>query len=186
MARDNRLVQEIPGIVIPSIPFLVVLIGGLVTAVYAMLQGVTTAPSAPPLARVVRKSAPAIAGFGVAFGIIGYLLTTRSSLNPWTVLAIAGTGAALTLTMTAPGVVRLTRRAPSADPEMEGQLAEVVSALSASKPGEISYQRDGRSIRQPALNVGEGVFEPGKEVVIDRVENGIAYVEDWKTVEARL
>jgi len=172
--------------VILSIPFLVVFIGGLVTAVYAMLQGVTTAPGTPAPTRIMRKSAPAVAGFAVAFGVLGYLLTTRSSLSPWKVLGISALGAALTLTMTAPGLVRLTRRTSSADPELEGQLAEVITALSASKAGEISYQRDGRSIRQPALNVNDGIFQPGKEVVIDRVENGIAYVEDWETVEARL
>jgi hypothetical protein len=172
-----------------AVPFLVVFITGLGVAVYSMLQGLAPAPGAGPLTRLLMKTAPSTAAFAVLFGAIGYLCTTHTSLTPWVVLLIATAGAAGSLTVSAPILVRLIARMraePSGALEIEGQFAVVLSPVSDSAPGEIQFERDGRQFHHPALNLVPGELQPGQEVVIDRIEAGVAYVEDWGSVERRL
>jgi hypothetical protein len=172
-----------------AIPFLVVFIAGLGVAVYSMLQGLTPAPDAGPLTRLLMKTAPSTAAFAVLFGAIGYLCTAHTSLNPWVVLLIAAGGAAASLTVSAPILVRLIARMRAEPPgalEVEGQIAVVLKPVSDSAPGEIQYERDGRHYHHPALNLVTGELLPGQDVVIDRIEAGVAYVEDWNSVERRL
>ena len=173
----------------PAVPFLVVFITGLGVAVYSMLQGLTPSPTAGSLPRLLMKTAPSTAALAILFGAIGYLCTTHTSLGPWAVLLIATAGAAASLTITAPILARLivrTRAGAAGVPEVEGQLAVVLNPVSDSAPGEIQFERDGHQFRHPALNLAAGELPAGQEVVIDRIDAGVAYVEDWGTVEKRL
>jgi hypothetical protein len=172
-----------------AVPFLVVFITGLGVAVYSMLQGLTPAPTAGPLTRLLMKTAPSTAAFAILFGAIGYLCTTHTSLNPWMVLLIAAGGAAASFAVSAPILARLIasmRAEPAGAPGVEGQLAVVRKLISDSTPGEIQFERDGRQFHYPALNLVAGELQPGQDVVIDRIEAGVAYVEDWEAVEGRL
>lgn len=166
--------------------YLIAFVVGLGIAVYAMLQGVTTSPTSATITRIVRRSTLSVAPFAVTFGAIGYLLTKHSSLSPLIVLAGSAAGAALTIFVSAPAIARVARRNFYGETEMQGQLAKVVTTVSSSLCGEIGYQRDGATIRQPAFSLGGGIFQPGRDVVVDRVEDGVAYVEDWESVERRL
>lgn len=172
-----------------AFPFLLVFIAGLCVAVYTMLHGVTPAPAASRTARMGMLGAPSVAAFAVAFGAIGYLCVAHSPLSYPIALAIALSGGAATIPLSAPLLARVARArsdASSQDAGMAGQLAKVLRPVTSSVPGEISYTRDGKELRHGALGLDERTLEIGCEVVIDRIADGIAYVEDWETVERRL
>jgi hypothetical protein len=44
----------------------------------------------------------------------------------------------------------------------------------------------GRHLRIPARALSEKTLSVDAEVVIDRIENGIGFVEEWSVVEQRL
>jgi membrane protein implicated in regulation of membrane protease activity len=173
----------------PEIPFLLVFTVGLGLAVFTMLQGVTAGPTARRTTRIGMLTAPSLAAFGVVFGALGYLCTTHTSLSYVAAFAIAVAGGAATIPVSAPLLARVAKARSGSAPqeeELEGQVAKVLRAVTSSALGEVVYSRDGREFRHPALNLAEGTLESGRDVVIDRVENGTAYVEDWETVEKRL
>jgi hypothetical protein len=175
--------------VIRAFPFLLVFIAGLGAAVYTMLQGVTPSPAARITTRLSMITAPSVAAFAFVFGAVGYLCSTRTSLPALTVFFLAFAAGAATIPLTAAVLARLARsrsESSSETPEIEGQLAKVVSPVSDLSVGDITYQRDGREFTQAALNLAGGTLPVGRDVVIDRIENGIAYVEDWESVEKRL
>jgi len=70
--------------------------------------------------------------------------------------------------------------------EIQGQLAVVTRDIAASASGEISYENHGKVIRVPARGLGTKPLIAGSDVVIDRIENGVAFVEEWAVVEQRL
>ncbi|MEO8910233.1 MAG: hypothetical protein ABI408_08400, partial [Gemmatimonadaceae bacterium] len=80
-----------------SIAFLAAFIGGLLLAVFAMLQGVEYARRNRSRAPSAFFNLPAIAAFAVGFGAVGYPLVTRTRLPSWAVLLIAIGGGALAI-----------------------------------------------------------------------------------------
>ena len=187
MAGDDCVVPEVSRLVSPAFPFLLVFIAGLAAGVYSMLQGVTAGATAGPTTRIGMITGPSVAAFAVVFGVVGYLCTTRTTLSHPVILILALAGGAATIPFSAPLLARAARsRNSPGDPEIGGQLARVVRSITESDSGEITYHSDGGELRQQALNLVPGKLEPGREVVIDRIENGIAYVEAWESVEKRL
>jgi len=166
--------------------FLAAFIGGLVLAVLAMLHGVehtrrnrTRAPS--PFFNL-----PAVAAFAIGFGAAGYPLASRTRLPVWAILLIAIATGALAIsgmiTLLAQWALRGGSTA-SASEEIQGELAIVTRDITPSAPGEISYQQSGRELRVRAQALTSKPLAAGVEVVIDRIENGIAFVEEWSVVE---
>ncbi len=173
----------------PVLPFLLVFTCGLTIAVYTMLHGVTAAPTARAVTRIGRISAPSVAAFAVVFGAVGYLCFKHTTMSyPFvTLLALLAGGATIPLSAPLLASIARNRNEPSAaDVSIEGHLAKVVSLISHSTAGEIVYQQEGRDVRRRALNLLTGTLEVGRDVVIDRVDADLAYVEDWESVEKRL
>src|SRR3981081_4643445 len=170
--------------------FLASLIGGLLLAVFAMLHGVEHARRNRSKAPSPFFNLPAMAGSAVGFGATGYPLVSRTRLPPWAILLIAIGGGALAIS----GMITLLARwalrdagPPSAtNDEIQGQLAVVSQKIASGGAGEIAYEYMGRQLRTPARGLGEQVLPVGTEVVIDRIENGGALVEEWSVVEQRL
>jgi hypothetical protein len=175
--------------------FFAALILGLLLAVRAMLLGVerrrvplgTHAPSTPS----IRFSTPVVAAFAFTFGAAGYLLTRpgRMGLAAGTVVAllIGAIGGAF--------AVRLVRRAaafvPEHDPDdpryvLQGHVATVTAPIGPGTEGTIAYVVEGAHYTTRARGLDGATAEPGIEVVIERIEDGIAYVEPWVEVEKRL
>jgi hypothetical protein len=75
---------------------------------------------------------------------------------------------------------------PAEDQEIQGQFAVVTRDITPVREGEISYEYLGRRELVPARSLGTTVVPSGSEVVIDRIENGVAFVEEWAVVERRL
>jgi membrane protein implicated in regulation of membrane protease activity len=173
--------------------FLAALLLGLLLGVFAMLHGVERRPrkgvaSATPSARL---NLPTVAGFATLFGAAGYLLLRYSSLSPALVLAIA----ALIGAAGAAGAVALVARwaVPGAandveDPRyvLQGHLAHVTSAIQGTGRGEIAYVVDGVRQVSPAESLDGAPVPADTEVVIERIEDGVAHVERWAVVEERL
>lgn len=169
--------------------FLIAFIASLVLAVIAMLHGVeytrpkTTHPPSPFF------NLPSYAAFGFGFGVVGYLLATRTSLANWATLVMAIAAGSLAVT----GMVTLLARwalrgtvPASDDHEIQGQLATVTQDIQSGSPGEIRYEELGKQIRVAAMAISGNRVPAGAEVVIERIENGIAMVEEWAVVEQRL
>jgi len=175
-------------VVILPIVFLVVFITGLLLAVFAMLNGVRRNQSRAPSAFF---NLPAVAAFAIGFGAAGYPLASRTQLPVWGILLIAAAVGALAIsgmiTLLAQWAFRGIPAASAAEEqEIQGQLAIVTRDVTASTPGEISYEYLGRKVKIAARLISTKSLPVGADVVIDRIENGVAFVEEWAVVEQRL
>lgn len=173
-----------------AIAFVAVFIAGLVLAVYTMLHGVEHLRRNRSRAPSPFFNFPAIAAFCVGFGAAGYPISTRTSLPTWGVLliAIASGGLALSgmITLLAKWALRGVSDTLGAEQEIQGQLAVVTTEITRGSPGEIAYEQLGSEVRVPARSLDGTAIARGADVVIDRIENGIALVEEWAIVEQRL
>jgi hypothetical protein len=172
-----------------SIIFLVAFIASLVLAVIAMLHGVEHTRPKRDRAPSPFFNLPSYAAFGFAFGVVGYLLARKTSLAGWAILVIAVVAGSLAVA----GIVTLLatwalRDAASVSDhhEIQGQLAVVTRDIESDRSGEISYEAFGKKVSVPARAISGNDLATGAEVVIDRIENGVAMVEEWAVVEQRI
>ena len=173
--------------------FLVAFIGGLVLAVFAMLHGVEHTRRRRNRSRAPSPffNLPAVAAFAVGFGAVGYPLASRTILPPWGIILISIGGGALAITGMITLLARWALRGRSTpwsseDHEIQGQLAVVTRDITPVREGEISYEHLGRRELVPARSLGVKAIPVGSDVVIDRIEDGTAFVEEWAVVEQRL
>jgi hypothetical protein len=178
-----------------TVAFVASLIAGLLLAVRAMLLGVerrrTPLGAAPAAAPSVQFSTPVVSAFASAFGAAGYLLTRPGRMSPG-----AGTVIALVIGVAAGAwAVRVVRRAaafiPEHDPDdpryvLQGHVATVTASIGPGGEGEIEYVVEGARRRVRARGLDGCVADRGIEVVIERIESDVAYVEPWVEVEKRL
>ena len=173
------------------IVFLAAFVGGLLLAVFAMLHGVERTRAKHTRVPSPFFNLPAIAAFAVGFGAVGYPLASHTRLPLWSVVLLAIASGALAIsgmiTLLAQWALRgVTPSSASTDHEIQGQLAVVTQTITPSAPGEISYDHLGTEVRLPARALGTKPLATGAEVVIDRIKDGIAMVEEWAVVEQRL
>ena len=132
---------------------------------------------------------PSYAAFGFGFGVVGYPLATRTGLPTWAIVLIAALAGALAatgmVTLLATWALRDTATANEHD-EIQGQLAVVTRDIQPHTFGEIRYEAFGKQVKVPAKAIGGNQVQAGSDVVIDRIENGVAMVEEWAIVEQRL
>lgn len=182
-----------------SAVFLASLLAGLLLAVRAMLVGVERPRATGELRPGI--SIPAVAGFATAFGLVGYVLLRFAALSP--VAAIVGAVIAGGLA-TAGAVVLVAKWAVSPPAEdhdhdhhhggppewyvLQGTPATVTRAIPGGDgEGEIAYEGEGGARHAtPARSFDGTPLDLGADVVIDRIEDGMAYVEAWAVVEKRL
>src|SRR5687768_12114095 len=147
--------------------------------------------SQPPSTPNVRFSTPVVSASSFTFGAAGYLLTRPGRMG-----LAAGTVVALLIGAIAGALaVRVVRRAaafvPEHDPDdpryvLQGHVATVTAPIGAGTEGEITYVIEGTRHTVRARGLDGSSAEQGIEVVIERIEDGIAYVEPWVEVEKRL
>lgn len=168
---------------------------GLLLSVYAMLQG-TVRPSedqgtlkAPSAA----FNAPVVGAALLMFGAVGYPVAvyTHTDTIYTALLALAGAVAGwigMTVLM-----AKWALKGPIEDPheeleELQGTIGTVTKPILPGELGEITYLFRGERLQAPARGV-EDVTEAvdlGTEVVIEKIEEGVASVELWSVVEQRL
>jgi hypothetical protein len=73
------------------------------------------------------------------------------------------------------------------DPEvLTGHIARVTAAISAAAAGAVVYTLEGRRHDVAAISLDGSAIQAGADVVIERIENGLAFVERWEVVEGRI
>ena len=173
-----------------AIVSLVAFIASLVLAVIAMLHGVEYTRPKTTRAPSPFFNLPSYAAFGFGFGVVGYLLATRTRLVGWAAVLIAIIAGALAvsgmITLLATWALRGSKASVSDEHEIQGQLAVVTRDIQSNESGEITYEAFGKRVKIPALAISSKQLRVGSEVVIDRIENGVAMVEEWAVVEQRI
>jgi hypothetical protein len=180
--------------------FLGLFLTGLILGVGAMLFGVERTraphggePGAPTIG--ARLTVPNVAAFAASSGAVGYLLERYTTLGAAAVFLIAAGAGALGVVAASLLVARWALPAVASEvvdaryvlQGHPGQVTRVViDAAGAPAAYEISYEEGGTTHVLRARSL-EGIsLEAGVDVVIERVEDGIAYVEPWSVVERRL
>jgi len=166
-------------------------IAGLLIAVAIMLFGIERRTRAGGVDAGVtsRRWIPLAAAFAVGFGVAGYSLSR--TLTPLGALV-----ASLAIGIGAAGLVRWLIAKSEAMPVehdvdderyvLQGHVARVVSSIASGQEGRISfdYGEEHRTLRARSLD--DVAVAEGTEVVIERIEGDLAYVEPWVQVEQRL
>ena len=79
------------------------------------------------------------------------------------------------------------RPRPQDDPEViAGIVARVTSAIGSAAAGDVAFTIDGSRRIVSAQSVDGAPIQAGADVVIERIDNQMAWVERWESVEARL
>jgi len=124
-----------------------------------------------------------LSAFLTWFGAAGYLLTRYSPLAAFAItlaaLAFGVIGAAVVFTVIARYIVpRLTVLDPE-DFRVPGAIARVTSTIQPDGIGEIVYTLGGTRHADGARSESGDTIERGTQVVILRVDKGIAIVQPW-------
>jgi hypothetical protein len=177
---------------IMTVLYLACFIGALLLAVRIMIAGVERPREASPDGeRSFRLSPPVLVAFGVIFGAVGYVLTQRGVGSAALRLALAVVLGGVAALVAARLVRSWWKFVPEHDVDderyvLQGQLARVTKPIRADVEGEVTFEfgKERRFVR--ARDLDGGSITADTEVVIERIENDVAYVEAWQEVEKRL
>lgn len=175
---------------------------GVATAVYVIVRGVERSPrrAAVPMTDafgretgtgILSLRAPILAAGLMAAGLVGYLLERFGSLATWHA-ALWGVASAAVAGLLAARFVRqwatraATEDAPDPRYSLQGHIAHVIAPATGHGLAQIEYTANGVRVIAAARSLDETPLDPGTEVVIDRLEDGVVYVEAWVQVEQRL
>ena len=170
-------------------------LGGLLLAVRVMFFGVQRRVSEDRPAH--RRWPLALAAFLATSGAVQYAVSREGRVTPTAFALVVLSGLAAGLG--AWWLVQRSAAAPSSDPDddpryrFQGHVARVIEPIgdgSDPRGGRIAFVFDGRRhaffARWTPETAGSPVGQAGSEVVIERVEGDLAYVEPWTVVEERL
>src|SRR4051812_11431826 len=155
---------------------------GLIAAVRVMLYGVERqrAPG-DERPRSFAASPALIATFCFVAGIVGYACMRFGVGVSETWAAAIGIGAVVTFAAS-----RIIAAWWTVVPEhdidderyvLQGSLGRVVAAIAVNAAGEISLKSSGHKKILPARGIDDQFMAVGTEVVIERIEDGVAFVE---------
>jgi membrane protein implicated in regulation of membrane protease activity len=175
-----------------TIVYLASFIGGLLLAVRIMIAGVERSRAEHPAGeRSFRLSPPVVAAFATVFGLSGYILARQRIGGMVTQLVVAGVLGAIA----AIAAARLVRDWWKVSPEhetdderyiLQGHPARVTRPIRADVDGEVTFEVENTRHVLRARGIDDTALAAGAEVVIERIEDEIAYVESWIEVEKRL
>jgi hypothetical protein len=170
--------------------YLVVFIAGLILAVRIMIRGVERpAAEHPERERSFRLSPAVLSAFGIVFGLTGYLLRVRLSASA-VLLSSAAFGFVAAL-----AAARLVTKWWAVVPEhdvdderyvLQGHIARVTKSIRPEVDGEVAFEVEGERHVLRARGIDHGSLDVETEVVIERIEADVAFVEPWAEVEKRL
>lgn len=175
-----------------SIVYLASFIGGLLLAVRIMIYGVERSREDNPTGeRSFRMSPAVIVAFALVFGIVGYILTQRQLGTDATRAASAAFLGLVFAAVTARSVRKWWAVVPEHDVDderyvLQGILARVTKSIAPGVDGEVTFEVGSERRVLKARGVDATPLEPESEVVIERIEDDVAYVESWAEVEKRL
>ena len=172
--------------------YLVSFVAGLLLGVRIMIYGVERPRDENPSGeRSFRLSPAVIVAFSLIFGLVGYSLARSAALGPGVTAAIAALLGILASVTAARLVRKWWRITPEHDVDderyvLQGHLARVTKTVGADVEGEVSFEvgSERRVVRARSLDTAQ--LAAGTEVVIERIDGDVAYVEAWADVEKRL
>ena len=170
--------------------FVAAFVIGLLLAVRLMFFGAERRHRAELMP--LRRSEPAIVAFLIMFGTAGYVLTRHGALTSVAHLVVAtalGAGWALIVTQLAIATARLQPEHDPDDPRyvLQGRVGVATVDIPIGGAGTISYDDDlGALCSVQAREIEGGSISSGEEVCIERIVDGVAFVERWANVEQRL
>lgn len=173
------------------IVFLAAFIGGVLLAVRLMFYGAERRPRHSTDTLPLRRWEPAIISFLVVFGVAGYVVTRNNRLSASTggfTAAAVGVICAVILTRLA---IAAARFQPEHDPDdvrflLQGRVGVVTAPIPCAGEGMISYDSGAAPASLRAREIDGGAVATGVEICIDHLDGGVAVVELWARVEARL
>jgi membrane protein implicated in regulation of membrane protease activity len=174
-----------------TIVYLASFIGGLLLAVRVMIVGVEQPRAQHPSGeRTFRLSPPIIAVAGIMFGVAGYI-AARNGAPIGTAIATAAVLAVIASLATVRWVKRWWAITPEHEVDderyvLQGHLASVTKPIVPDVDGEVVFEVEGERRVLRARNFETGPLPAGTDVVIERIEDDVAYVEAWQEVEKRL
>jgi hypothetical protein len=191
--------------------FLVAFVLGLVLGVLSMLLGVERRPPGAgaaigiPFAALTSSDAllaatrqisaryaiPLLASFSTGFGATGYVVHRMSGAGTVLLLAVALIGGGLWLLLAVVliagwAVPSARRDVPDGRYLLQGHFALVTAPITDAESGKVAVQVDGVQHLLTARSLDGTPIDSGTEVVIERVEIDVAFVEPWAQVERRL
>jgi membrane protein implicated in regulation of membrane protease activity len=129
-----------------------------------------------------------VAAFLTWFGGAGYVLSSRGGIGLLLILSIAAlvglAGGALIFLFAAKVLAPGDKPLDPEDYRMIGALGKVSSPVRTNGTGEMIFVQQGRRAGVPIRSESGGPIEAGKEVVVTRYEQGIAYVREWDELTA--
>jgi len=166
-------------------------VAGLLMLVYLMIAGVPRPDGAGDQARKPRLLFPIAGAFCTAVGIAGYLSQESVHLSEsWRIVIVlaTGVGAACLTGWTVIKVFATPSAGPEDDPRyrFQGQVATVTEAIQVNRPGRVVFQIDGQRYDLRAQSLDQTPVPANTEVVIEQIDDGMAIVELWASVEQRL
>lgn len=175
-----------------SILFLASFVAGLLLAARVMMYGVERPREDHPAGeRSFRLSPTVLVAFLSVFGITGYILLRQASVSAPVVVAIAAIAGIVASFITAYFVKRWWVITPEHDVDderyvLQGHIARVTKSIHGDVEGEVTYELGSERFIRRARAFDDGALPAGTEVVIERIEDDVVYVEAWMEVEKRL
>lgn len=174
-----------------TIAYLVAFLSGLLLAVGVMLFGIERRSplGAPKAEGKLHWAVPLVGAMAIGSGLVGYLM---SRVAPPAIALIAALAAGVLAIVLARWIVaKSAAMVPEHDIDderyvLQGHIAQVVTPISAAKEGEIAFEIGVSRRRLRARSLDDAPVAAGAEVVIERIEGDVAYVEPWLHVERRL
>lgn len=164
---------------------------GLIAAVRVMLYGVERQRADGDHSPRTFSASPAlIASFCVVAGIVGYV-ALKAGVQPVPSVIGALVAAVVAAFGTARAVAKWWTVVPEHDIDdaryvLQGSIGRIVTGIGAQSAGQVSLEGLSPQRVLPARSIDDQALAAGTEVVIERIEDGVAYVEDWASVEKRL
>ena len=170
--------------------YLLAFIGGLILAVRIMIRGVERpAANHPSQERSFRLSPAVLSALGIVFGLTGYLLDAR--LSPGAAFAVSVALGCIAAGAAARLVTKWWAVVPEHDVDderyvLQGLIARVTKSIRPEVDGEVAFEVEGERHVLRARGIDHGSLDVETEVVIERIEDEVAFVEAWAEVEKRL
>ena len=169
--------------------FLFFFIVGLVLGVVSMIAGIDREQRRGRWVKYLNL--PTLGTAAVLFGIVGYPLAKYTSIRPGALVGIAAAaavagGVGMVAVIAGWAVPSAARDVPDERYVLQGHLARVTRPIGGSQAGEIAFEVEGRRQIATATSLDGTPIAMDAEVVIERLENGVAYVERWTTIAKQL
>lgn len=169
--------------------FLSTFILGLVLGVVSMIAGIDRDQRRGRWVKYFNL--PTIGTAAMLFGIVGYPLAKYTSLKPGATVVIAAAaalagGIGMVAVIAGWALPSAARDIPDERYQLQGHLAKVTKSIDGSQGGQIAFEVEGKRQIATAASLDGTSIAVDAEVVIERLENGVAYVERWTTIAKQL